>query len=107
MRGGPKVELEDRTLTHVQLAITAKLRRGEPFAFTWREDASTGGGRTTVWIHAATSLIFKYLGSRSPVINRAWVDALAFTANSPSGMYVVPEPAEGVSVECALDTALT
>ena len=23
----------------------------------------------------------------------AWIDALAYTANSPSGLYVVPEPA--------------
>lgn len=103
--GGPKVELEDRTLTHVQLAITAKLRRGEPFTFTWREDASTGGGRTTVWIHAASSMVFKYFGSRAPAINRAWVEALTFTANSPSGLYVVPEPAEGSPVERSFEPA--
>ena len=42
--GGQKVEIEDRALTHVQLVITAKLRRGEPFPFTWREDVSIGGG---------------------------------------------------------------
>lgn len=28
--GGPKTEIEDRALTHVQLVISAKLRRGEP-----------------------------------------------------------------------------
>jgi hypothetical protein len=92
--GGPKIEIEDRALTHVQLVMTAKLRRGEPFAFSWKEDASVGGGRTTVWVHAASSLVFKYFGSRPPAINRAWVDALAFTANSPTGLYLTPEPAE-------------
>ena len=89
-----KVEVEDRALTHVQLVMTAKLRRGEPFGFSWREDASIGGGRTTVWVHAGSSLVFKYSGSRQPAVNRAWVDALAFTANAPTGLYLVPEPAE-------------
>lgn len=93
--GGPKVELEDRALTHVQLVIMAKLRRGEPFAFTWKEETSIGGGRTTVWLHPGSSLVFKYGGSRQPSINRAWVDALAFTANAPTGLYLVHEPVEG------------
>lgn len=92
--GSVKAEIEDRALTHLQLVITAKLRRAEPFPFSWREDASVGGGRTTVWIQPASSLVFKYFGSRQPSINRAWVEALAFTANSPSGLYLVPEPQE-------------
>lgn len=90
--GGPKVEIEDRALTHLEIVMAAKLRRGEPFGFTWKEDLSVGGGRTTVWIHAGSSLVFKFVGSRQPAINRDWVDALASTANSPGGLYLVPEP---------------
>ena len=93
--GGPKCEIEDRALTHIQLVITAKLRRGEPFSFTWKDDQSVGGGRSTVWIHAGSNLVFRYHGSRQPSINRAWVDALAFTANGPTGLYLVHEPTEG------------
>lgn len=92
--GTVKTEIEDRALTHIQLVMTAKLRRAEPFSFSWREDQSIGGGRTTVWVHAGSSLVFKYHGSRQPSINREWVEALAFTANSPSGLYLVPEPVE-------------
>ena len=97
--GGPKVEIEDRALTHIQLVMTAKLRRGEPFPFSWREDSSVGGGRTTVWIHSGSSIVFKYFGSRSPSVNRAWVEALAYTANTPTGMYLVPEPAETAAID--------
>jgi len=97
--GGPKVEIEDRALTHIQLVMTAKLRRGEPFPFSWREDSSVGGGRTTVWIHSGSSIVFKYFGSRSPSVNRAWVEALAYTANTPTGMYLVPEPTETAAVD--------
>lgn len=100
--GSTKIEVEDRALRHLQLVMTAKLRRGEPFPYSWKEDASIGGGRVTVWLHAGSSLVFKYVGSRQPEINRAWVDALAYTANSPGGLYLVPEPA-GSAVTGNLD----
>ena len=100
--GSTKVEVEDRALRHLQLVMTAKLRRGEPFPYSWKEDASIGGGRITVWIHAGSSMVFKYVGSRQPEVNRAWVDALAYTANSPGGLYLVPEPA-GSAVTGNLD----
>ena len=54
--GNVKTEIEDRALTHLQLVMTAKLRRAEPFPFSWREDASVGGGRTTVWAVSYTHL---------------------------------------------------
>lgn len=97
--GNVKTEIEDRALTHIQLVVTSKLRRGEPFGFTWREDLSIGGGRTTVWIHPGSSLVFKYAGSRQPSINRHWVDALAYTANAPTGLYLVPEPVDTIPTE--------
>jgi len=89
-----KVDFEDRTLAHLQVVIGSKLRRGEAFYFTWRDDPSIGDGRTSIWIHPRCALSFKFFGSRSPRLNAAWVDALAETANSPSGLYVVPEPPE-------------
>lgn len=92
--GGPKVEIEDRALTHIQLVMMTKLRRGEPMPFSWKEDASVGGGRTTVWVHANANIVFKFFGSRTPAINRRWVDALAYTANTTNGLYLVPEPTE-------------
>lgn len=102
--GGPKTEIEDRALAHLQLVMTAKLRRSEPFAFTWKDDSSVGGGRTTVWVHAGSSLVSKYAGSRQPSINRAWVDALAYTSNAPTGLYLVPEPPNTSPATATLET---
>jgi len=93
-----KVDFEDRLLAHLQLVIGAKLRRGESFHFTWKDDVSLGDGRTIVWLHPRVSLVYKFYGSRRPSINRAWVDALFYTANSPTGLYPVPEPAEGSEI---------
>jgi hypothetical protein len=87
-----KVDFEDRLLLHVQTVIGSKLRRGEPFYFTWRDDSSLGNGRTTVWVHPRCSLVYKYYGSRRPNLNPAWIEVLAYTANSPAGLHVVPEP---------------
>lgn len=86
------VEFDDRLLAHLQLVIGAKVRRGESFHFTWKDDPSIGDGRTTVWIHPATPIVYKYFGSRQPSINRAWLESLTLTANSVAGLQIVPEP---------------
>lgn len=91
--GDRKVEIEDRALAHLQLVIGNKLRRGEPFYFTWREDPSVGDGRTVVWLHPAANFSFRFHGSRQPNLNRDWLEALAITANSNTGLHLVPEPA--------------
>lgn len=92
--GEVRVEFEDRLLAHLQLIIGTKLRRGESFYFSWGEDSSIGEGRTTIWLHPHCTLVYRYSGRRKPRLNMSWVDALAYTANSPAGLYIVPEPAE-------------
>jgi hypothetical protein len=92
--GSVKVDFDDRALAHLMLVIGTKLRRGEPFHFSWKDDVSIGDGRTTVWVHPRSSIIYKFYGSRMPTLNPAWIDALAYTANSPAGLHLVPEPAE-------------
>jgi len=91
------VEIEDRALAHLQVVIFDKLRRNEAFAFTWRNDPSIGDGRTTVWINAASSLVFQFHGSRAPQLAEEWLEALAVVANSPTGLHLVPEPGPGTS----------
>lgn len=56
---------------------------------------------STAGIHAGSNLVFKDHGSRQPSINRAWVDALAFKANGPTGLYLVHEPTEGAPLPAA------
>jgi hypothetical protein len=94
-----KVEFEDRALAHLQIVIASKLRRGESFNFSWVKNPAEGSGRTTIWMHPAIPLVYDFLGSRTPAINREWLNALMETANSPGGLRVVPEPAEAPPVE--------
>ncbi|MCU1419091.1 MAG: ATP-dependent ligase [Mycetocola sp.] len=83
--------IDDRILAHLQVVILAKLRRGEPFAFTWKENAN-GLGRTTIWIHNAISLTFQYYGGKTPQLNSRWIQALVRSSNSVGGLEIVPEP---------------
>lgn len=100
-----KVDFEDRLLAHLQTVIGAKLRRGESFHFTWKDDSSIGDGRTSVWIHPRVSIIYKFYGTRRPPLNRAWIENLMVTANSINGLYIVPEPLEGITESRGQDEA--
>jgi hypothetical protein len=86
------VDFEDRVLAHIQIVIGAKLRRGESFYFSWKDDDRIGDGRTAIWLHPAIPLIYKYYGGRMPRVNRYWIDQLSVTANSPGGLQILPEP---------------
>lgn len=89
-----RIDVDDRLLAHLQIVIGNKLRRGEPFYFSWKEDQSFGGGRSAVWVHPGATLVFKFGGSKAPVINRTWLEELMYTASSPAGLRIVPEPQE-------------
>ncbi len=92
-----RITIGERTLTHIKLVTLAKLRRGEAFALNLTFDASTGGGRTTVWLSPNTFIQFRFDGSRRPAVNRSWTDQLMMSANSPEGLSVTNEPTDNSS----------
>jgi hypothetical protein len=92
---GIEIVFDDRDMAHLQLVFGAKLRRRESFFFTWKEDSSTGEGRSSIWIDAGIPLYFKYYGSKAPTINREWLELLTLSANSAQGMQFISEPAAG------------
>jgi hypothetical protein len=86
------VDFDDRTLAHLQIAIGMKLRRGESFYFSWKDAQQVGDGRTTIWLHPAIALVYKFYGSRVPRINADWIRALEVSANTNTGLHLVDEP---------------
>jgi hypothetical protein len=87
-----EIEFDDRALAHIQIVVSAKLRRGEKFFFSWQDNISVGSGRSSIWLEQSIPLYFKFSGSRPVAINRAWLEALMTTANSASGLAFTPEP---------------
>lgn len=90
--GSHRFFIDDRTLAHLQIVIGDKLRRGEPFTFTWPQSLEEGGGRVAVWMNASSSLVFRFDSSGPHRINRAWLDALFLAAHSPLGLTHIEEP---------------
>ena len=86
------VPIDDRGLLHLQLVMFAKLRRHESFAFTWRDEAGVGDGHGAIWVSGNTPLYFKYAGAHDATVNRAWIDILLESANTPQGLKLSAEP---------------
>jgi hypothetical protein len=73
----------------MELVIMAKLRRRESLSLALNDAATTR--RQAMWISPDVTLRFEYDGEM-PEINRAWLQELIDTANSPGGLRLVPEP---------------
>ena len=83
------IELDDRTLAHVEIVILAKLRRKESFAITHHAE---DGGRETVWLSPTSALRFRYTVGQHE-IDREWLEQLIDGANSAGGIQLGNKPA--------------
>jgi hypothetical protein len=91
---GMVVHLDDRALTHLQIVIVNKLRKGEAFLMSWKDSPDVGDGRSAIWMHPHMLLYFKFEGSRVPIINNEWLAELAASADSSRGLVVTAEHGE-------------
>jgi hypothetical protein len=91
---GYAVEVDDRPLAHLKIAVLSLLRAGTCLAYSFERSMANGGGRETLWISPSTEIRFRFNGSRVPKINMPWVQAIIASASTPTGMRMVGEPAE-------------
>ncbi|PII81367.1 hypothetical protein BMH32_02510 [Leucobacter sp. OLJS4] len=89
--GTQEFEFEDRTLAHLKVAITTKLRRQESFLMSWVNPVERGGGRLSVWLAPNIPLVFRFSGGRPPQLNRHWVEILIDHSHTARGLIVMPE----------------
>ena len=94
-QSGQGVPIDDRTLSHLQMVIVSKLRRGESFLFT--VDLADGSvTREALWLNEAVTMSFAYTDQHRHAPNRAWLEQLVISANSAQGLVILDEPAEVV-----------
>ncbi|MFJ4159131.1 hypothetical protein [Microbacterium testaceum] len=86
------IDIEDRALAHVKVVIATKLRRGESFTLSWTHGPGQEVGRSTVWLHPSIPLRFVFDEPEPALLSRAWIEALATSANSSGGLLLVDEP---------------
>jgi hypothetical protein len=82
------VAIEDRTLAHLKVVTTSKLRRGEGFLLSWTEPSDNGSGRGSFWVHPYCDLYFKFDGSRAPELDRELIDEMARATSGSTGLHV-------------------
>ncbi len=87
-----QLEIDDRTLAHLQIVIVGKLRRNESFTLTIPGDDTTGIGRRTLWMNCTIPVQFSYFGSKMPAVNKEWIIVLDRAASSGQGLFPVKEP---------------
>ncbi len=96
--GTTSYTLDDRLLAHVQVIVGMKLRRGENFFITWRNPASIGSGRQSLWIDNGMHLGFSYDGSKIPSVNRDWVETLSASAGTNFGLQLTDEQGSPLNI---------
>jgi hypothetical protein len=86
-------DFDDRVLAHLQLLITAKLRRSEPFFLTWFLTSQQGSGRHTLWLDVGVPIHFHYFTPDMETdINRSWLAELETGSYTASGVRLTDEP---------------
>jgi len=88
------IHIEDRALAHLKVVVATKLRRGESFTVSWRHPDDEPRGRSTIWLNPSIPLRFVFDDPEPAVLNRAWIEELAQSANSSGGISLVAEHIE-------------
>lgn len=89
-------EFDERTLSHVKIAIITKLRRHESFLVTWDVPVEQGSGRISLWMSREIPLAFEFRESSPPSLNQRWMEALLLSSQRTGGMVLMREDeAEG------------
>lgn len=88
---GSGIQIDDRTLEHLRLAMAVRLRRGESFMVSIPIDEPGIGSRRNLWVSPAVPLQFIASGSRVPPLNRMWVQAMGESEDSTGTLTVMPE----------------
>lgn len=90
--GDLRIDIDDRTLSHLQVVIVAKLRRNEAFLLNWTNSPAVGDGRSSVWLHQSIPLYFVFDSTETYQLNRQWLEVLTVAASSAGGLRLVEEP---------------
>ncbi|MEN2736481.1 hypothetical protein ABCS02_01715 [Microbacterium sp. X-17] len=91
---GDTITFEDRTLAHLQAAITTKLRRREPFLMSWRCDEPGLPARKSLWIDNSIPIRYEFDSAELGRLNSAWLNSMVEMAGRTSGLLVTEEPKE-------------
>ena len=85
------IDIDDRTLAHLKVAVVTKLRRGESFTLSWANGDERPSGRTTIWMQPSIPLRFEFLEPTPPPLRRDWIESILRSANTTGGVQLTHE----------------
>jgi len=85
------IEMDDRTLAHLKVAVVTKLRRRESFTLSWTHAEGQANGRTTIWMHESIALRFEFSEPHPPELHREWIEDILRSANTTGGIQLTAE----------------
>lgn len=89
--GGAEYEVDDRSLAHLKVVISEKLRRKETVALAWDLTVSEGSGRVEILVFPDSALTFRFGAATRPKLNRNWIRALRHLAAAKEGLRFISE----------------
>ncbi|MCW2288169.1 hypothetical protein [Leucobacter luti] len=91
VHGEHEYEFDDRVLAHLKVVIGQKLMRHEGFFLSWSKTPDEGSGRISLWLSPASTLAFRFGGSKPPEINMLWLKVLSARSHASRGLVVITE----------------
>jgi hypothetical protein len=88
------IDMDDRTLAHLKVAVVTKLRRGESFTLSWTHAEDQPIGRTTIWMHESIPLRFEFGEPEAPQLHREWIEEILRSATTTGGIQLTAEHIE-------------
>lgn len=88
------LEIDDRTLAHLKVALITKLRRGESFTLSWAHPEGQRAGRSTIWMHESIPLRFEFDEIEAAPLQREWIEQILRSANSTGGIQLTADHLE-------------
>jgi len=81
------IAIDDVQLAHLRVVMISKLRRNEPFSFSWLK-TDGAAHRSTVWVSPQTILEFEFDGPDTPELDMARLERLSRDASTAKGLTV-------------------
>ncbi|MBO0983538.1 hypothetical protein [Rathayibacter sp. SD072] len=86
-----RIEFDDRTLSHIRIAIRTRMSRGAPFRVTWRTSQEAEFRSHAILVQPGSLLEYRFDDPQLVVLNRLWLRELLSPAIGRD-MVVIDEP---------------
>lgn len=84
-------ELDDRTLAHVKVVVTARLRKRESFFLSWTRRGGSGPASVSLWIAPSVPLVFRFSTAEQEKLSRRWIESLMRLSYAEHSLVITPE----------------